>query len=354
MLGLHPVVKMICDHREVTKLRTTYTGPLPAMVRADGRIYTVFKMARTDTGRLSCGDRKARPPAPNLQNIPTRGEWGALVRNGFCAGPGNVLVSADLSQIEMRLPACMAPDEAMLAIFRDGLDMHNRTACALFGLDIERVDWLAGGDALGLGALSEGESAEWKAFKKEKRLLAKTLSFAILYGVTPQGLQAQIMAAGGPETSVEECARYIAAWFAAYPGVARWLREQYERARAYGCVWTAFGRVRRIPGVASMARDVVADAERQAGNHPIQGTAGDLLKLIMAELGPIAGYYQSFAGETCWPLLQIHDELIFEASKPIARDFAHETREVMRGVLRGQLGPIDSSADIAERWGELK
>ena len=349
MVAMHPVVGKILDHREVAKLRSTYTGPIPAMVRGDGRLYTIFKMTRTDTGRLACGDRKAG--YPNLQNIPVRGDWGPLVRNGFIASPGMRLLSADLSQIEMRLAAYMSGDKAMTQIFLEKLDIHNRTACALFKLAIDRIDYLAAKDAA--GTLTGEEAKEWKNFKRTQRAPAKNLGFGVLYGLTAQGLQANIMAEGGPKIEVEECQRYIDEWFRAYPGIKDWMDTQYLRARVCGCVWTLFGRTRRIPGMQSQARDVVSESLRQAGNMPIQGTAGDLLKLIMAELRNIVIYYQSFPSVRLWPLLQVHDELIFEASPDIANDFASETRYVMQNVLRGQLGPVDSSADVGERWGDL-
>ena len=350
MVAMHPVVGKILDHREVAKLRSTYTGPIPTMVRADGRLYTIFKMTRTDTGRLACGDRKQG--YCNLQNIAVRGEWGPLVRNGFIASPGMRLLSVDLRQIEMRLAAYMSVDSAMTGIFLNGLDIHNRTACALFKLDIERIDYLAARDDA--GTLEGEEAAEWKNFKRTQRAPSKNLGFGILYGLTAQGLQANIMAEGGPKIEVEECQRYIDEWFRAYPGIKTWMELQYQRARMTGMVWTLFGRTRRIPGVMSMARDLVSEADRQAGNMPIQGTAGDLLKLIMAEMIPIVEYYGSFPSVRLWPLLQVHDELIFECSPDIVDDFAHETRFVMQNVLRGQLGPVDSSADIGERWGSLK
>jgi DNA polymerase I len=331
----HPVVDCILDHREISKLLDTYVVPMPGLVDPDGRLRTVFKPVRTRTGRLACGDRSQGKK--NLQNIPTRGDWGAEVRNGFWAAPGCVLVSLDLSQIEMRLAGHLSGEPNMIGVFVRGEDIHTSTAIAMFRL--------VPGEVLGLlqaeaeKRLTPEQAKALKEFKHKYRLPAKTLGFAVLYGVSPLGLQKQILNAGGPFLSEQECADYIERWFNTYPGVLRFLRLQYERVRRYGMNWTAFGRVRLIPEVKCVSRDKVNEGDREAGNHPIQGTAADLLKIDMWEL---------------WrALLQVHDELIVEASAGIATEFADWGREVMRTSVRLDV-PVDSSSDIAERWGCLK
>jgi DNA polymerase-1 len=358
MLTLHPIVGTIADHREISKLLTTYVLPMPGMVGEDGRLRTVFKPNRARTGRLACGDR--RQGKPNLQNIPVRGEWGKEVRNCFVArwpGKRTVLVSMDLSQIEMRLAAWLADDYAMARIFVEGLDIHNRTACALFGLAVERINCLAAKDAA--GTLDKAEAAEWKAFKHTYRLPAKTLGFGVLYGVTARGLQMQILAAGGPTLTEDECQRYIDAWFAAYPGIRAWMQLQYQRARRFGMVWTAFGRPRLIPEAMADSEHKRSEGDREAGNHGVQGTAGDVLKVIIGEIAPVVESYQCYRDVVCLPLLQIHDELVFEVSTDIASEFVEWGQTIMRTAVplimsNGTRVPVESSGDMAERWGELK
>ena len=361
MLSLHPIVGLILDHREIAKLLSTYVVKMPLLVGEDGRLRTVFKPNRARTGRLACGDRTQGKP--NLQNIPVRGDWGKEVRNGFIAGINpangkrNVLASLDLSQIEMRLAAYLSGDKAMAQIFIEALDIHNRTACALFSLAIDRINYLAAQDAAKL--LTPAESAEWKHFKHAYRLPAKTLGFGVLYGVTARGLQAQILAAGGPLLTEQECEHYIAAWFAAYPGIALWMQEQYLRARTWDMVWTMFGRPRLLLELRAHSAYKQAEGEREAGNTPIQGSAGDMLKIIMGDLTPVVEGFQHYHDEVCLPLLQIHDELIFELSTGIASEFVAWGREIMRTAVplicdNGVRIPVESSGDIAERWGDLK
>jgi DNA polymerase-1 len=345
------VVRTVLNYREIAKLRNTYTGPIPRLMTqwSDGRLRTVFKATRTATGRLSSGDRAKG--YPNMQNIPVRGEWGKLVRMAFLAAPGNVLVGADLSQIEMRMAAHLSGDNAMCEIFRQGLDIHNKTACALFKLAVDRINYLEA-KAQDDGLTPE-EAKEWKHFRSNQRAPAKNLGFGVLYGLTAEGLRANIMAEGGPELSLEECEKYIAEWFAAYPGIKEWMELQYSRARRYGMVWDLVGRIRPIPDIKSQLQEKMSNGLRDAGNMPVQSGAQAVIKLAMAELTPIVLYYQSFKDVTCLPLLQIHDELISECSRNISEEFAYTCRNVMRNAVE-LIVPVDSSADIAERWGELK
>lgn len=351
----HPIVGRILDHRELSKLLSTYVLPMPLMVDADGRLRTIFKPTRTRTGRLSSGDRKQGKP--NLQNIPTRGDWGAEVRNGFLARPGYVLVSLDLSQIEMRLAAHMSGDEAMIRVFLQGLDIHNQTAIAMFQLEASRILYLARLDAREelekCKLMSDSERSEWKSFKHTYRLPAKTLGFGVLYGVSDIGLQGQILAAKGPLLTQAECTDYIERWFAAYPLIRVWMYLQYSRARRFGMTWTAFGRPRLIAEARSVLEEKQGAGDREAGNHGIQGTAADMLKIDMAELGPVVDHFNYISPDSVWPLLQIHDELIFECRKDVAGEFAAWGREVMRTAVP-LVVPVDSSADMAERWGQLK
>lgn len=361
MTKLHPFVETVINFREVNTLLNNFVRPIPRMVQWDGRLRTIFKNTRTATGRLSSGDRSQG--LINLQNIPTRGEWGKLIRNGFICGEGNVLVSLDLSQVEMRLAAHMARfffgDNNMAQVFWNGWDIHTRTACAMFKLAVDRIEALQKKveeeERTKTKILTPEEKAEWTNFKRNQRAPAKNLGFGVLFGLTAEGLQRNILAEGGAYFTVEECQEYIDKWFAAYPGIKRWMQLQYDRIRQYGMCWDLFGRTVLKPAVKSTLQDKVSEAEREAGNMPIQGTAQGLIKLAMAEITPLVLYFQSFPSETCLPLIQIHDELVFECSKPIAQDMAYMGREIMRSADRGQLMvPIDSSADMAERWGEAK
>lgn len=349
LIPQHPVVKLVLDHREISKLLTTYVRPMPLMVDEDGRLRTIFKPTRARTGRLASGDRSQKKP--NLQNIPTRGDWGAEVRNGFVAPKGRVLVSLDLSQIEMRLAAHLSGDRAMCEVFILGLDIHTQTAIAMFRLVPTDILPLLQADVE--NRLTPDQAAALKYFKHQYRLPAKTLGFGVLYGVSPIGLQKQVLAAGGPLLSDAECEDYITRWFAAYPLIKRWMALQYQRMRRYGMVWTMFGRVRLIPEAKSSIPAVVSAGDREAGNHGVQGSAADMIKIDMAEIDPICNYFNSYEDEACLPLLQVHDELIFECTRGIAEEFSQWGREVMRTCVP-LIVPVDSSADMAEAWGLLK
>lgn len=328
----HEVVGFILEGRGCTKLRTTYAEKLPLMInRETGRLHTVFKYTRAETGRLTSED-------PNLQNIPTRTEYGNQIRMAFVPGRDPIgrecdLLSSDLSQIEMVLSGYLSRDPVMCQAFIDGVDIHTLTALRAFGLP--------------------QEAAEAPNFKREYRLPAKTIGFGILYGQTAQGAQANILANGGPFWTVAQCDDMITRWFGVYRGIANWMDDQYARARRYGAVWDMWGRLRRIPEARSRISRVARGGLRKAGNMPIQSSAQGVLKLAMAELMPHVKYYQSYKDIRCWPLLQIHDELIFELSPNISEEFADLTKEVMTNVVKLTV-PIRASSVVARRWGDLK
>lgn len=328
----HEVVGFILEGRGATKLRTTYAEKLPLMIHPEtGRLHTTFKYTRAETGRLTSED-------PNLQNIPTRSDLGNEVRNGFVAGKDKlgrqcVLASIDLSQIEMVLAGDLSQDSLMCQAFRDGVDIHTLTALKAFNLP--------------------DEAAKWPTFKKEYRLPAKTIGFGILYGQSGQGAQVNILANGGPFWTVAQCDDLIARWFRVYAGITSWMEDQYSRARRYGMVWDMWGRLRRIPEARSRISRVSRGGLRKAGNMPIQSSAQGMIKLDMAELMPVVGYYQSFPDVRCWPLLQIHDELIFELSPNIADEFCEWATGVMTSNIELSV-PVRASSATAFRWGDLK
>jgi DNA polymerase-1 len=346
LADLHPVVPLIQDLRGVRKLKNTYVLPLPLMVREDGRVHTTFRTTVARTGRLASED-------PNLMNIPIRDELGLRVREAFQAqSPNTTLASLDLSQIEMRVAAHYSQDPVMMDIFHRDLDIHVMTACGLFRLNYDEV---AGQWKLYKSGALPADSAAWfamKYFEQNQRLPAKTLGFQILYGATGRGLQQNILAVGGPYWEVEACDTFIEAWFALYSFIRDWMDLQYSRARRYGMVWDMFGRPRLIPGARSAIGYVSARALREAGNQPIQAGAQGIIKLAMAAIQPVVEMYQAM-GEVCWPLIQVHDELLFELGVGIADDFLGEAKAIMENVVPLSV-PVRSSASTGRTWRELK
>jgi DNA polymerase I len=352
--GTHPAVGYVLAWRELGKLLGTYIEPLQAWADADSRVHTEFSVTTAATGRLSS-------KRPNLQNIPTRSRLGKLIRNAFIASPGNLLVSCDLSQIEMRWAAHLSQDPTMMGVFFRDEDIHDRTACEIFGRDLEYVTKLKKGAKS--GEISTFDLAVYKYFIQFERLPAKTLGFGILYGQTAQGLRESILTSADPEWSaeerekfdarwsLEECEKLITRWYAVYYMIRKWMDLQFYRACRWGRTWDAFGRIRLVPEVFSVHKRVKAEGLRKAGNHAIQASATGTVKLAMAELMPVSQFFDTCG--VCWPLLQIHDELITEVDRAQAKDWADESRQVLE--LSCPLSvPVRSSSDIAERWGDLK
>ena len=267
----HEIVAKILEYRELTKLKTTYADILPKLINpATGRIHTTLNQAVTTTGRLSSSD-------PNLQNIPIRSEVGREIRKAFIASPGNVLVSADYSQIELRILAHISQDEELLRAFEVGEDIHTRTATAIFGVSPHEVT-------------------------AEMRRQAKTVNFAVIYGQTDYGLSREL------NIPASVARRYIEEYFEQYPGVRKYIVNTLQSARAKGYVETLMGRRRYLPELNSANRVYREFAERAAVNMPIQGTAADIIKLAM-----IAVYDRLRAGGyRAKMVLQVHDELLFD------------------------------------------
>jgi DNA polymerase-1 len=341
--GMHPVVDLTLEWRGLDKLRGTYLQPLPKLVDADGRLRARTKMTTARTGRLSMEE-------PNLQTIPIRSEDGREIRAAFVASPGCVIASLDLAQIEMVVAAHESQDPSMLEVFRKGLDIHIKTACALFHEDYNAV-WNRVVESK-TGFAAEDDIAWVANFWQTKRLPAKQLGFATLYGITGGGLQDQILGAGGPYWEVQDCERFIEAWFDQYAGVRAWMELQYQRAQRYGMTWCMFGRPRLIPEVRSALSWVRSSGLRQAGNQPIQSGSQGVIKLAMAEIWELVTTYQSaYPGERCWPLLQIHDELLFELSKPIAEDFCQMAKRIMETAVPLTV-PVKAEYGIGASWKE--
>ncbi len=284
----HELPSQILAWRQLAKLKSTYADALVEQINpASGRVHTSFAMALTTTGRLSSSD-------PNLQNIPIRTEEGARIRRAFIAEPGNVLVSADYSQIELRLLAHVADVPTLRQAFIDGEDIHARTASEVFGVPMAGMDPLV-------------------------RRQAKAVNFGIIYGISAFGLARQLGVEAG------EAKRYIDAYFARYPGIRAYMEAAKEQARIHGYVLTPFGRRCWVPGIADKNAARRAYAERQAINAPLQGGAADIIKRAMVRL-PAA---LAAAGVEARMLLQVHDELLFEAPQNQVPLLTETVRHVM-------------------------
>lgn len=338
--GQHPVVGHIIRYRELDTLLGNFVHPLLASRDQDGRVRTVLKYTTASTGRLASGDRTTG--RRNLQNLPVRGS-GVEIRKGFNAGtsykrdgkPVNcLLVSNDLSQIEMVLTAEASGDRKMRSIFERGEDMHDRTACAIFHLDYDTQD------------------RKDPVYRQTMRLPAKTMGFLIVYGGGAANLQAQIVGAGGPFWPVDQCGKFIEQWLNHYSGVRDFMLDQTARARRWGYVWDLVGRVRPIPECLSAIQRVRNEGERAAGNMPIQGGAQAVIKLAMAEYDVLCQWWRD-QGKICNPLLQIHDELLTEVEEDIVEEFREQVRAIMTGAVKISI-PVNASSDVAFVWGNLK
>jgi DNA polymerase-1 len=288
---LHPVPAQVLEWRQLTKLKSTYADALGDEIDSrTGRVHTTFALAATATGRLSSSE-------PNIQNIPIRTEEGRKIRRAFVAEPGHLLLSADYSQIELRLAAHVAEVEELKLAFREGHDIHALTASEVFGVPLAQMDPLT-------------------------RRRAKAINFGIIYGISAFGLGNQI---GVPQG---EAADYIRAYFERFPGIRAYMEKAKAEARRTGYVETIFGRKCFIPGIRDANPARRAGAERQAINAPLQGSAADIIKRAMGRLpAALAG-----AGLRARMLLQVHDELLFEAPEDEIEQTARLAREVMEGA----------------------
>ena len=306
MSGQHPVVDMILEYRELSKLKSTYVDALPMQIHPeDGRVHTSFSQTATVTGRLSSSD-------PNLQNIPTRTDLGRRVRRGFVADPGNVLVSLDYSQIELRIVAHMAGDEAMLNAFRAGQDIHATTAAAIYGVPLAAVT-------------------------KEMRRHSKAINFGLIYGMSAFGLTRST------ELTLSESQDFVEAYFRQFPGVKKYLDGIRKEAARTGYVETMLGRRRYFPNLKSGLNQAMRNREeREAINAPIQGTAADIIKIAMIRIPPALAK----AGLLGKMLLQVHDELVIECPHTELNSVVGVVRDVMENAY-----PLDIPLTTEARWG---
>ncbi|MBI5596429.1 MAG: DNA polymerase I [Elusimicrobia bacterium] len=308
----HPVPRLVLDWREITKLQSTYVEALLAKRDpVDGRVRTHFDQAGTATGRLSSSD-------PNLQNIPVRTPLGRRIRRAFVAPAGKVLLSADYSQIDLRVLAHLSADPALVDAFRSGGDVHARTASEVFGVPLESVD-------------------------KEMRRRAKAVNFGVVYGQTGFGL------ARGLGISQKEAQEFIKGYFARYAGVKRWLDQTMASAKQEGCVRTLLGRVRRFPELAAKNPRLRMGAERMAVNTPIQGGSADIIKKAMVDIHAEMGAGRKGARM----LLQVHDELVFEVERKEAEAFGAWAKGLMEKAVPLQV-PVVVDLKAGPNWDEME
>jgi DNA polymerase-1 len=295
------IPQLILRHRELSKLKGTYIDALPQLVGKDGRVHTTFNQAVAATGRLSSSD-------PNLQNIPIRTQTGREIRKAFVADEGWVLLSADYSQVELRILAHISQDENLIETFRSGADIHRATAAGMFNIAPEQLT-------------------------AEQRRAAKTINFGVLYGMSAFRLSNEL------NISTGEAKAWIDAYFARYPKIQEYLDRTLEEARTTGKVTTLFGRVRYIPEIHNRSFTVRGNAERMATNAPIQGTAADLLKMAMIAL-------DKKLGDAARMLLTVHDEIVIEAPEPKATEVAGIVKETMERIY-----PLAVPLAVDAHWG---
>ena len=310
LMGLkekHAIVGLILEYRELKKLVTTYISALPGYIAEDGKIHTTYNQTVTATGRLSSSN-------PNLQNLPIRSERGRFIREAVIPDEGCRFLSADYSQIELRLMAHFSQDAHMLAAFRNGQDIHAATAARIYGLPIEQIT-------------------------KDQRRKAKTANFGIIYGISAFGLAQQL------DCSRAEAKQLIDDYFAAFPSVIRYIESQKELARQRGYAETLFGRKRYLPDINSQNATVRSFAERNAVNAPIQGTAADIIKMAMVSIHRRL----KAEGLQAQMIMQVHDELNFNV--PVAE--VDRVREIVVGEMQNAVHlsiPLIAECGVGENW----
>lgn len=306
----HELPREILNYRSLSKLKSTYTDVLPSLVNPiTGRVHTSFNQTVTATGRLSSSE-------PNLQNIPIKGEWGRRIREAFIAAPGNLIISSDYSQIELRILAHLSGDRSLIEAFQSGVDIHAKTASELFNVDINSVT-------------------------QDMRRVAKTVNFGIVYGISPFGLSEAL------NISREEAKQYIANYFERHREVKDYIEMTLKDASERGFVKTMFGRKRHIPELKSKTTSTRQLGERLAVNSPIQGTAADIIKVAMINI------WQTIKdkGLKTKMILQVHDELVFEVPEDEIDVVARLVKEKMEGVVKLTV-PLRVESGIGKNWAE--
>ena len=309
--GVHPVIELILQYRQLSKLKSTYVDALPALInRKTGRVHTTFNQTGTTTGRLSSSD-------PNLQNIPIRTEAGNKIRKAIIAPPGTYLLSADYSQIDLRVLAHLSQDPSLIASFAQDEDIHASTASKLLGIPEKEVT-------------------------SEMRRNAKTVNFGVIYGMSDYGLEQ------ATNLTREEAAQFIALYFEKYPKVKEYLEATKEQARKLGYVQTVLGRRRFLPEVNSSNRMIREAAERMAINAPVQGSSADIIKIAMINL------HREMEKRNLKSkmLLQIHDELLFEVPEAEVMGMKSLVSEIMPHAFELSV-PVKIDIKLGKNWAEM-
>ena len=307
----HEIVRLILDWREKSKIKSTYLDTLGPLRRGDGRVHTTYNQTITATGRLSSSD-------PNLQNIPTRSELGRTVKTAFSAGEGSVFLAVDYSQIELRLLAHLSGDEHLVRAFNEGEDFHAETAARVFGVPVSEVT-------------------------PDLRSRAKAVNFGIVYGQQAYGLSQSL------HISMAEAREMIDRYYEAYPGVRMFLDNVVARAKQTGYAETMYGRRRHIPELKAKNPQLRGFGERTAMNHPMQGTAADIIKIAMARVSRRLEE-EGFAAHM---ILQVHDELDFECPVDEVERLTAMVRDVMEHVVDLRV-PLIAEASTGITWADAK
>jgi DNA polymerase-1 len=312
----HEIVPLILENRELGKLKSTYADSLRSQVNPDtGRVHTSYNQTGSVTGRIASSD-------PNLQNIPIRTELGRRIRRAFTADSGHLLLGIDYSQIELRIVAHMAEDEAMLNAFRADQDIHTTTAAAIYRTEAERVD-------------------------ANMRRSAKAVNFGLIYGMSPFGLTRTT------DLTLAEAEDFVETYFEQFPGVKAYLDGTRQFAHENGYVETLLGRRRYFPQLLKDAPGITdrlrARAEREAINAPIQGTAADIIKLAMLQV-PKSLQEEGLSAKL---LLQVHDELVLECPKDELKQTSSVVQSVMRSAFELSI-PLKTDAKAGKNWAEMK
>jgi len=315
------IINAILEHRELSKLKSTYVDALPALINPQtGRVHTSFNQTGAVTGRIASN-------TPNLQNIPIRSEVGQQIRRGFVTEPGWLFLAADYSQIELRILAHVSHDEALLDAFHNDQDVHRATAAAVYGVPVEAVTY-------------------------NQRRFAKIVNFGLIYGMGPYRL------ARDSGLTLAEAEKYIAEYFARFPGIRRYLDETDQFARNQGYVESLFGRRRYFPiykaSPNAQNRQAQQRAYREAINHPIQSTAADIIKIAMIRLHEALGA-KGAKGEKYRArlLLQVHDELLLEVPEDEIEAVRPMVVDIMCDAFKLDV-PLKVEAEIGLNWLELK
>jgi len=303
--------RLIIDYRELDKLKSVYTDALPHQIASDGRIHCQLNQTVAATGRLSASD-------PNLQNIPIRTDLGRRIRKAFVAEKGNKIISADYSQLELRLLAHITQDPVMLEAFQKGEDIHARTARLVFG-------------------------AKTDAELKEARRFAKIVNFAIAYAIEPWGLSQRV------GISRQEAKKVIEDYYNTYKGVRRYMEEVPVRAREHGYVRSIYGRIRPLPGIADRNANIRKAAEREAINMPIQGTASDIVKIAMLHVDEEL----ERGGYKARLLMQVHDELLVEVPEKEVADVSAMLQHEMENAVSLDV-PLVADVGVGDNWMDAK